>query len=128
MIRPTETWRELYRTNDLSLAHTIATCIEGMEFDVRLRDSLGRVIDASEDSAGAKLQAPYGIDVPQDQWSALREIVNELIQEQMEFDTKVAADRARATRVAQILALSAVALVASFVGVTALKQCEAERP
>jgi len=127
MIRP-DHWRELYRTNDLSLARTIATCIEGMEFDVRLRDMHGSAVDESAQAPDASFKPPFAVDVANEHWASLREIVNDLIEEQTEFDSKIAADRQRATRVAQVIALSAAALLASFVGVTALKQCEAERP
>jgi hypothetical protein len=55
-------------------------------------------------------------------------VLDELIAEQVEFDSQLEAARQRSSRVAQLLILSAVTLIASFVGASALKQCEAERP
>jgi hypothetical protein len=126
-------WRELYRTNDPALAHTVATCIEGMEFDVRVRDAIGCVIDGSDEEGGsanphAPFKPPFAIDVRSEDWAGLRGVLDELIAEQVEFDSKLEVDRQRAARVAQLLILSAVTLLAAFAGASALKQCEVERP
>ncbi len=131
-------WRELYRTNDPSLAHMLATCIEGMEFDVRVHDALGRVLDGTQERATGEFvdpsqprplfKRPFVIDVREEDWAALRDVLTELIAEQTEFDEKLEAQRQRAARVMQVLLLSLVTLAASFVGGAALKQCEAPRP
>jgi hypothetical protein len=123
-------WRELYRTSELSLAHTIATCIEGMEFEVRLRDALGREVSDVVDEGSAKSQAsirpPFVIHVREQDWAALREVLDDLIAEQEEFDDKLAAAARRSTRVARVVILSAIALAASFAGAASLKQCHAD--
>jgi len=123
-------WRELYRTNDPALAHTLATCIEGMEFDVRVRDTIGRLLGECHDETKARMafKPPFVIDVHEEDWPALRDVLTELIEEQSEFDDKLEAQQQRSTRVAQLLVLSAVTLLASFVGASMLKQCEVDRP
>ena len=133
-------WRELYRTNDPALAHTVATCIEGMEFDVRVRDALGRVIDgtreqesdattpAAADLRQASLKPPFAIDVDENEWDELREVLQELIAEQTEFDRKLEVARLRSARVAQLIILSVMTVAAAIAGASALKQCEADRP
>jgi len=131
MIHAQPSWRELYRTSDASMAQTVATCIEGMEFEVRLRDALGREIDTPNDDgseAHEQHTPPFVIEVHASDWPALRDVLNDLIAEQREFDAKLEADRRRSMRVAQLLILSTAALLASVVGATALKQCEASKP
>jgi hypothetical protein len=64
------TWRELAQFDDLPLARAVATSIAAMEFEVRLQD--GRV------------------EVHGAHWDDLAEVLQEIIDEQVEFDRRLA--------------------------------------
>ena len=74
-------WRELARFNDLSLARAVATSIASMEFDVRLQGG---------EKPGAVPPSPYRIEVQCIHWADLAEVLEEIVDEQREFDQRLA--------------------------------------
>ena len=72
-------WRELARFDDLRLARIVATSIAAMEFEVRLTDRA--------DAAGIRRSAAlYAVEVDAEDWADLAEVLDEIIDEQEEFD------------------------------------------
>ena len=90
-----EDWRELYRTNDLSQARAVATAVGAMEFDVQLR-AVGR--DLSTDDADSPGNPPYVVDVRSEDLDQLRPVLDQIIDEQREFDERLAAKSKRKLR------------------------------
>jgi hypothetical protein len=72
-------WVELARFEDRPLASIVATTIEAMEFDVRLRDG---------DVPGG--EGAWIVDVDVTDQEALAEVLQEIIDEQVEFDRRIA--------------------------------------
>jgi hypothetical protein len=84
-------WRELCRFNDPLLARAVATSIEAMEFEVLLRagdDPRGI------DGAPRPGRAPYVVEVGADVWGDLADVLQEIIEEQQEFDRMLIQRRA----------------------------------
>lgn len=103
MVAPT-TWCELCRFDDPALARAVATSIAAMEFDVRLR--------------GAD-HAPFVIEVAGTHRKDLAEVLEEIIDEQVEFD-RMLAERAAASahhaRVVVVLVLTGTADILLLLG------------
>lgn len=79
-------WRELLRCDHLAQAHVLATTIESMEFDVRLRHvATGRRVQLD---AGPPEPAPgpYLLEVRAEEWSDLVDVVDQIVEEQGDFD------------------------------------------
>lgn len=74
-------WRELARFSDLLLARAVATSIAAMEFDVRLR------------GGGESPRPPFRIEVQGTHWADLAEVLEEIVDEQVEFDRQVLESR-----------------------------------
>ena len=68
----TNNWQELCRFTDQSLARAVATSIAAMEFDVRLIE----IEDPNQ----------YVIEVDSDNFNALNDLLQEIVDEQIEFD------------------------------------------
>jgi hypothetical protein len=102
-------WRELHRTPDLPLARTIVTTIEAMEFDARLVDSRTRAI-VEDETEGT---GPYAVEVRGDDIGELKDVLAELICEQVEFDERIEARqrRHRAIRAALVASVILAMLV-----------------
>ena len=113
-----ETWRELYRCDDLKLARAVATTVAAMEFDVRLcsiHPAAGGV-DADESDANQRevdIPGPHVIEVPAPHLRQLAAVLGEIIEEQREFDATIEwrRDRRRA-RIVVILSVTTAAEVA----------------
>jgi len=75
-------WRELMRCDDDRLARIVTLSIASMEFDVRCTH-------VEDPLAGRRIQEidPYLIEVRDEDWHDLSTVLNELIEEQLEFDT-----------------------------------------
>ena len=90
-----ESWRELYRSDDLYQSRIVATCLDAMEFETRLIDSRGRPIEGGEDH----LHEPaFVIHVPDRDWAILNDVLSELIEEQVQFDHALLDWRCNAAR------------------------------
>lgn len=75
-------WRELMRCDDARLANIVTITIASMEFDVRCI-----AVDLDE-TAMRRLPAPqpYTIEVLENDWHDLTNVLHDLIAEQLEFD------------------------------------------
>ncbi len=83
-----QSWRELYRSNDFNEASMIATCVAAMEFEVVLSDAAGRrVDDPSQEGTGP----PFIVNVTSVCWGQLNDVLEDIIDEQTQFDSYLAA-------------------------------------
>ena len=87
-------WRELYRSDDGDQASMIATCLEAMEFEVRVSSDGATVSDRHLPPR----KAVYRVDVPTGNWDELREVLEEIISEQTRFDAFLSGWPPRANR------------------------------
>ena len=111
-------WQELCRFDDLMLARAVATSIAAMEFDVCLcaagdphaaGDDDGRVDDGAD-----PLRPPYVVQVSPGSWHQLAAVLDEIIDEQQEFDRQVAQHQATSRR-AHIVAVISLAGVGELI-------------
>ncbi len=89
-------WRELARFDDPAIASAVATTIAAMEFDVRLDDP---------PEPGAPGSAAWVIVVDGRDWPALAEVLDEIVDEQVEFDRAVADGRAGRGELATVVVI-----------------------
>lgn len=113
------TWSELYRTEDIYDARAVATSVAGMEFDVRIRGigdppRSGAAVDDDGDNPGGP---PFVVEVPAEEYPALREVLDEILDEQFQFDTKL--HRRDRRRRQFLLGLSIVVLAAAIAAAVA---------
>ncbi len=78
-------WRELCRFDDLLQARAVATSVAAMEFDVRLCAAAAPARE--DDDAG---RPPYVVEVVHTDWPDLAEVLDQIIDEQQEFDLRLA--------------------------------------
>lgn len=105
-------WRELYRCDDLVQARAVATSIAAMEFDVRLHAPLAKSVDdePGEDVVEFNCPGPYVIEVPEEHWPDLAEVLRDIIAEQAEFDERIELRRYRHQRkLVVVLAVAGIA-------------------
>ncbi len=93
------TWCELCRFDDLVLARAVATSIASMEFDVRLC-AIG--CTTRPDDEPDHDRPPYVVQVDHVDFRELADVLDEIIDEQREFD-RMLADRSRAVRPIRIM-------------------------
>ncbi|MCH8823713.1 MAG: hypothetical protein IH984_09425 [Planctomycetes bacterium] len=106
----TNQWQELCRFTDQTLARAVATSIAAMEFDVRLIE------------IGNLNQRQYVIEVDCEHFDALNEILQEIVDEQIEFDELLefnCTTRSR-QRIIIIIALTGVVEVIAILGLIEL--------
>ena len=103
-------WQELCRFTDQSLSRAVATSIAAMEFDVRLIE------------IGNPNQRQYVIEVDHDHFDALNEILQEIVDEQIEFDELLEFNSAThgRQRIIIIIALTGVVEVIAILGLIEL--------
>ena len=92
-------WVVLFRDADLARVHMVATSILAMEFDARIVDAAtGRAIpdDPDERTTGAVL-------VRAGDAAALHEVLDDLVDEQDEFDASVEARAERESRLGRLV-------------------------
>lgn len=109
-MQATNKWQELCRFTDHTLARAVATSIASMEFDVRLIE------------IGKQNQRQYVIEVDHDHWGSLSEILQEIVDEQVEFDDLLEihqATRGR-QRIIIIIAITGVVEVMAILGLIEL--------
>ena len=101
-------WCELCRFDDLMLARAVATSIAAMEFDVRLCAADGPAPRADEAHTGFP---PYVVEVFGSQWQPLAEVLDQIIDEQQEFDRAIAQRQtgSRNARIVTIITLTGAA-------------------
>lgn len=103
-------WQELCRFTDQTLSRAVATSIAAMEFDVRLIE------------IGNLNQRQYVIEVDHEHFDGLNEILQEIVDEQIEFDELLefnSATRGR-QRIIIIIALTGVVEVIAILGLIEL--------
>ncbi len=92
----------------------IATCIAAMEFEVVLSDAAGRRLDnPSHEETGP----PFIVKVTSVCWGQLNDVLEEIINEQMQFDSYLAAwheSAAHWERHLLVLLIAIVAVLATF--------------
>ena len=123
------TWRELYRSDDLSEARAIATTIASMAFEVALHGvSVHPLRDDDEaDDASAwewpseQARGPYVIRVPEAQWKMLIDAVPEIIAEQAAFDEYLGTRDGRLGRGQRRLLVVMVVLVSGLAATGAIQ-------
>ncbi len=97
MVAEAETsWCELCRFDDPCLARAVATSIAAMEFDVRL-DPGG--LHAADTRSGSPT---FVVEVFTTDWHELADVLNEIVDEQQEFDRWLA-DRQTVSRHARLV-------------------------
>lgn len=116
MVAPT-TWTELHRCDDADRARTLLVCLEAMEFDARLVEVPGGQTSA----AFRQRSSAWRIDVPESHWETLREIVDEILAEQDEFDEFMAAWEQRTGRTQRKVLVVLVVIVGSLAAVGAIR-------
>jgi hypothetical protein len=79
-------WAPLCRCGEAKLARTIATTIAAMEFDVRLRDEASNSVIEDIDHLEDPHAGPCLVEVHHDHVRELGDVLDELIDEQAEFD------------------------------------------
>jgi hypothetical protein len=101
-------WRDLHWCEDLVQARTIATAIAAMEFDVRVRNAATAlpVGDDEEDWGGG-----YVVETRAADWPDLAGVLDEIIEEQREFDAFLDAWHGRAGRMHRIFLGVVVGLI-----------------
>ncbi len=106
-------WCELCRFEDLLLARAVATSIAAMEFDVRL-NALGGATDDDAHSG----RPPYVILVGRGARNELADVLDEIIDEQQEFDRRLAEPRTagRHARMVTVITLTGAADVLLLLG------------
>lgn len=106
----TNQWRELCRFTEQNLSQAVATSIAAMEFDVRLIE------------IGNQNQRQYVIEVDHEHFNALNEILQEIVDEQVEFDELLEFHRATRgrQRIIIIIALTGVVEVMAILGLIEL--------
>ena len=125
---PGERWRELFRTNDAGEALSILTSIAAMEFDARCAGACHAVAgaDAGTDDADPDLgEPPYVVEVREEDWPDLREVLNSLREEQEEFEGEYNARQTRKRRCERWM-MVVVALGALITMLLATLGCAAE--
>ncbi len=81
----TAQWQELCRFADPQLARSVATSIESMEFEVRFAGDDRRAQQGLSESTNPAT-APSVIEVNHSDWGVLADILDEIVDEQLEFD------------------------------------------
>jgi len=102
-------WRELTRTDDLRLAMNIATTIAAMQFDVRLCGRDGALLRNAEPLPGG----PYLVLIRPADWPDLHDVLDQIIDEQIEFDARLAARDRKSLRLSRIVMILSSAIVAA---------------
>lgn len=86
----------------------IATCIAAMEFEVVLSDAAGRRLDnPSPEGAGP----PFIVEVTSVCWAQLNDVLEEIIEEQMQFDSYLSSWHETAARWERHLLVLLIAIV-----------------
>ncbi len=78
-------WRELCRFKDPQLARSVATSVASMEFEVRLAGD-DRLSQQGCDEPTELGSPPYIVQVDDSDWATLTDILDEIVDEQVQFD------------------------------------------
>jgi uncharacterized membrane protein YcjF (UPF0283 family) len=90
-----DAWRELHRCHGLLEARAIVTSIAAMEFDVRVRDATtGEIVSINENLP----DGTFIIETQVEHAPALADVLDQIIDEQVEFDATLDEVQRRTTR------------------------------
>lgn len=78
-------WRELCRFKDPQLARAVATSIASMEYEVRLPVN-DRLSQQNSDEPTDLGTPPYIVQVDDSDWATLTDVLDEIVDEQVQFD------------------------------------------
>ena len=117
----TAQWQELCRFTDPQLARSVATSIESMEFEVRLAAGHSDPHQERTETTGLA-QPPYVIEVDHGDWETLADILDEIVDEQLEFDRlfEMRHTRLSRQRIFIIITLTGVVEVLAILGLIEL--------
>ncbi len=117
IMRTATDWRELCRFDDLLQARAVATSVAAMEFDVRLCAAADPARE--DDDAG---RPPYVVEVVHTDWPDLAEVLDQIIDEQQEFDLRLATRAAQrdGRRVMVVIILTSAADILLLLGLLEL--------
>jgi hypothetical protein len=104
-------WQELCRFDDLMLARAVTTSIAAMEFDVCLS---GGDDDDAQGVLANPQPSPYVVLVCPSDWHEIASVLDEIVDEQEDFDRRIA-ERWSASRRARIVAVLALGGVGELV-------------
>ena len=104
-------WRPLRFCAELSEAQTIATSIAAMEFEVRLVDgATGRILESEKPEHDPR--GPFAVEVPAEHFDDLAGVLDQIMDEQQEFDSFLESWRVRSSRAVRwFLLLAAAAML-----------------
>jgi len=92
-------WRDLCWCEGLARARAIATTIAAMEYDVRLRHAATALsVTAEEEDWGG----PYVIEARAADWDELADVIDQIVDEQQQFDTFIDAWHGRTGRLHRV--------------------------
>jgi hypothetical protein len=111
VMRASESWRELYRVEDASLVDAVATSIQAIGFDARIVSPRGRGGHFDRDRPAPP---PYVVQVPDECWDDLRDVLDMIVAEQLEFDVMLEHRDLRRGRVERRCMLVLVVVVGAF--------------
>ena len=90
-------WRDLHKTDDLLKGRAIATAIAAMDYDVRLTAAGAGLDDdvilLDEQPTATNFPGPDVVQVPDEHWLPLHSALDDIIREQLEFDTALEASK-----------------------------------
>ncbi len=113
-------WRELYRCDSLGKARTVVTSISAMEFEVRLRDGLtGQLVDPEMGSPPGSESVVFSIEAREEDWGDLDSVLEEIIDEQREFDAFLESWHSLSGR-AQLICFAVAGIIALVIAVLAV--------
>ena len=110
----------LYETADRRLAQTLLTCIAAMEFDVRL-SRFGDPIDLESEPDDDIDAGPFEVQVLDADFSPLAEVIEEIIEEQEQFDEFIDRWRQDASRAERRLLVTMILIVSSLAVIGAIE-------
>jgi hypothetical protein len=102
-------WRAIYRSSDPDRVRKLITSLAAMEFDVRCSNGAGSPLQSQDEQFGPP---PYVVEVPQEHWPELAEVVDEIISEQDEFDAMLDAREHMSHRKRRMLILLIIIVAA----------------
>jgi len=105
-------WRTLYRCDDLMQARAVATSIEAMEYEVQIRFGEGdEATTDGERDISAEFKGPFSVQVPERDWPELARVLDEIVQEQVEFDQQIQQRQRQKRRSGLIIAIAMLLVV-----------------
>jgi hypothetical protein len=110
-------WPKLYESEDRARVTMLATCLAAMEFDVEL----GCRCRAHRCGEGDGCAGPFVLRVPRRDLAHLREVLEEIIEEQEEFDVFVDCFNRSARQHERRLILALVVIVGALATVGAIE-------